>query len=172
MHHYEGILFLDDDLELLFDPDSFFSVCHEYGLDLAQPSLAHDSASGFAITKQHPSLKMRTTNWVEIMAPYMKRAFLDDMLHSFDLSISGFGLDIYWGHHLGALRTAAILDEFAMRHVKSNDLINGAFYEYLRSAGIDPHDELNKVFSVLGIKEFAVQVSSYLQYDLIFRSGG
>ena len=147
----------------------FFSVCQEYNLDLAQPSLAHDCAGAFPITKQHPGLKLRTTNWVEIMAPYMKREFLKDMVHSFDLSISGYGLDIYWGYHLGVQRTAAILDEFVMRHTKSIDLVNGGFYKYLRSIGVNPHDEKRKVFSILGIEEYVVRPGRFVYYDFTFR---
>ena len=64
------------------------------------------------LTRQHPGLKLRTTNWVWTTAPYLARDFLKEMLHSFDLSISGWGIDIYWGHHLGHRWTAGIVDDF------------------------------------------------------------
>ena len=30
---YEGVLFLDDDVEILFNPEAFFAFCREYALD-------------------------------------------------------------------------------------------------------------------------------------------
>ena len=165
---YEGVLFLDDDLELQFDPDQFFAVCQEYNLDLAQPALSPE-CNGFPITKQHPGLKLRTTNWVEVMAPYMKRDFLKEMAHSFDLSISGWGLDIYWGFHLGAQRTAAVLDEFVMKHTKEIDVADGGFYKYLRSIGISPYVEKRNIFSKLELKEYVVHPIKFVWYNQVLR---
>ena len=141
---YEGVIFLDEDVEVLFDPDAFFAFCQEQGLSLAQASVTANSIGVIGLTRQHPGLIFRTTNWVEIMAPFFARDFLIEMLHSFDLSISGWGIDLYWGHHLGQHRTAGIADEFLMRHTKPIDTLNGAFYRYLRSMGIDAQDEMNK----------------------------
>src|SRR6266567_2969954 len=51
---YEGVLFLDDDVEVLFDPDAFFAVCHDYPLHLAQPALTPDCTEAIGLTRQHP----------------------------------------------------------------------------------------------------------------------
>jgi hypothetical protein len=88
---YEGVFFLDDDVEILFDPSAFFAVCRENALDLAQPALTADCTDAMGFTRQHPGLKLRTTNWVEVMAPFLARDFLKAMLHSFDMSISAGG---------------------------------------------------------------------------------
>ena len=108
---YEGVFFVDDDVEILFNPDAFFAFCREYSLALAQPALTSDCIDAIGLTRQHPGLKLRTTNWVEIMAPFFVRDFLKEMLHSFNLSISGWGLDLYWGHHLDQRWTAGIWPE-------------------------------------------------------------
>ena len=147
---YNGVFFLDDDVELLFVPDEFFALCREYALDLAQPALTLDSSDAIGITLQHPSLILRTTNWVEIMAPFLARDFLREMLHSFDFSISGWGIDIYWGHHLGDRWKAGIVDHFLIRHTNTRDFVNGAFYKYLRSLNINPFVEMDAILTKIG----------------------
>jgi len=159
---YEGVIFVDEDVELLFNPDAFFSFCLEQGLSLAQPSITADSIGVVPMTRQHPGLKFRTTNWVEIMAPFFARDFLIEMLHSFDLSISGWGIDLYWGHHLGQRWTAAILDEFLMRHTKPLDDIDGPFYRYLRSIGVDPRAEMNKILKLIGTETYVARPISFV----------
>jgi tetratricopeptide (TPR) repeat protein len=159
---YEGVLFLDEDVELLFNPDAFFAFCQEQGLSLAQPSVTADSIGVIPLTRQHPGLKFRTTNWVEIMAPFLARDFLIEMLHSFDLAISGWGIDLYWGHHLGQHRTAGILDEFLMRHTKALDDLDGPFYRYLRSIGIDPRDEMNKILKLIGTETYVARPLNFI----------
>jgi hypothetical protein len=158
---YDGIFFLDDDLELLFDPDEFLSLCVEFQLDIAQPSLTHDS-SGFDITKCHPGLKLRRTNYVEVMAPFMSRRFLTRFVQTFDWCVSGWGLDIYWGHQLGPDLSAAIVDQFVIRHAKPVDLKGGAFYKYLESIGVDPERDKQRIFQMLGIREYVVQPVGFL----------
>jgi tetratricopeptide (TPR) repeat protein len=159
---YEGVIFLDEDVELLFNPDAFFAFCQEQGFSLAQPSVTADSIGVIPLTRQHPGLKYRTTNWVEIMAPFLARDFLIEMLHSFDLSISGWGIDLYWGHHLGQYRTAGILDEFLMKHTKPLDDLDGPFYRYLRSIGIDPRDEMNKMLKLIGTETYVARPLNFV----------
>ena len=154
---YEGVLFLDDDIELLFNPDAFFAFCREYSLDLAQPALTADRTDAMGLTRQHPGMKLRTTNWVEIMAPFLTRDFLEEVLHSFDLSISGWGIDVYWGHHLGDRWTAGIVDDFLMRHTVPSDHDSGAFYKYLRSVGVDPYRELRQVLDMIEMNPYVAK---------------
>ena len=152
VERYRGVLFLDDDLDLLFELDEFFKFCETSGLHLAQASLSNapDSFFTWHITRNHPGLIMRTTNFVEVMAPFFAREFLKEMLHSFDLSISSLGLDVYWGHHLGEKYNAAIIDQFQMKHKKPIDAVSGPWYSYLRSVGIDAYEEMRKIFDKIG----------------------
>jgi hypothetical protein len=171
MHEvYEGVFFLDDDVEILFNPDAFFAVCREYSLHLAQPALTPDCTDAMGLTRQHPGLKLRTTNWVEVMAPFMVRDFLKEMLHSFDLSISGWGLDIYWGHHLGQRWTAGIVDEFLMRHTVPSDHDTGAFYEYLRTIGVDPYEDMKRILNMIGINTYIAKPVGFVYHTYSFRA--
>ena len=167
---YEGVFFLDDDVELLFDPTAFFAVCREHALDLAQPALTADCTDAMGFTRQHPGLKLRTTNWVEVMAPFMTRDFLQAMLHSFDLSISGWGLDVYWGHHLGERWTAGIVDDFLMRHTSPSDHDKGAFYQYLRSIGVDPYDDLRRMLALIGTGCYEAHPIRFVYHTYQFRA--
>jgi hypothetical protein len=99
----------------------------------------------------------------------MARDFMMEMLHSFDKSISGWGLDVYWGYHLGKSRTAGILDCTIMRHTKGIDLDNGEFYKYLRGLGIDPHLEMCNIFDMLKITEYNIAPSKFVFFNLMLR---
>src|SRR5262249_51489041 len=133
---YDGFLFLDEDVELLFDLSEFFDYCRASNFSIAQPSLSHDSAGTFRGTYHHPAYEARLGNFVEVMAPYFSREFLDAMVESFDTSISGWGLDVFWGSHIHDGRTAAVVDRFIMRHPRAPDLRDGPYYRYLRSIGV------------------------------------
>lgn len=122
---YEGVLFLDEDVALHFDPSEFFGYCRERKFSLAQPCLSHDSAGAWKITFRHPGFEFRLTNFVEVMAPYFSRDFLDAMVQSFDLSISGWGLDVFWGSQLCDQHSAAVVDRFTMSHLRPPDLHDG-----------------------------------------------
>jgi hypothetical protein len=165
---YEGVFFLDDDVEVLFNPDEFFAFCREYSLALAQPALTSDCTDAMGLTRQHPGLKLRTTNWVEVMAPFMVRDFLKEMLHSFDLSISGWGIDVYWGHHLGQRWTAGIVDDFLMRHTNPSDHESGAFYRYLKSIGVDPYDELKTILNMIGTNPYVAKPTGFVYHTYLF----
>jgi len=167
---YEGVLFLDDDIEILFNPDAFFAICDEYSLDLAQPALTPDCIDAMGLTREHPGLKLRTTNWVEVMAPFFRRAFLKEMLHSFDLSISGWGLDLYWGHHLADRWTAGIVDELLMRHTQVSNHETGAFYSYLRSIGVDPYEEMKSILTMIDTNPYIARPIRFVYRTYSFRA--
>ncbi|PPQ37928.1 hypothetical protein SAMN06265338_10367 [Rhodoblastus acidophilus] len=153
---YEHIMIADDDLEFRFSLDDFFAFCGAQGFDLAQASLTRDSHVSFALTWNHPGHSFRRTNFVEVMAPCFSRRYFGKMLHSFTYSISSWGLDVYWGHHLGDEYVAAIVDAFEMRHTHPFDP-NGEFYNYLRAIGVDHNRELQAILAHLGIARYVPQ---------------
>lgn len=118
LERYESFLFLDEDVELLFNPDEFFEFCKAAKLSIAQASLTSDSIVPHAITRCNPSFVYRTTNFVEVMAPLFSQDFLASVYHSFDHSICTWGLDVIWGTRIDGPRTAAIIDRYQMRHPK------------------------------------------------------
>ena len=94
---------------------------------------------------------------VEVMAPYFSKIFLMTVVEAFDISISTYGLDVFWGCQLEADQQAAIVDRYQMSHVKKRDLGSGAYYEYLRSIGVDCFQEMKSVLTGLGIDSYPIR---------------
>jgi hypothetical protein len=92
------------------------------------------------------------------------------MLHSFDLSISGWGLDLYWGHHLADRWTAGIVDEFLMRHTQVSNHDTGAFYSYLRSIGIDPYEEMKSILTMIDTNPYIARPIRFVYRTYSFRA--
>ena len=70
-------------------------------------------------------------------------SFLRQVAYLFDETISGFGLDLAYGvmaHRLG-LKAGVVFDVRA-QHLKPIDTTDGAYYDYMRSNGINPKLEL------------------------------
>jgi len=159
---YDALIFVDGDLELLFDPGEFFSFCLDQNFAIAQASLTEDSYYSFHITRHNPSLLYRTTNYVETMAPLFSKRLLREVWPFFDKSISTWGLDILWSVMLPTGWTAAIVDQFQMRHAKPVDIINGPFYRYIRSLGIDCQAEVRSIMNELGIREYEIKSDQFV----------
>jgi hypothetical protein len=163
---YKGVIFLDDDLELLFDLDDFFTFCESNALHLAQASISNtpDSFATWSLTRNHPGLVMRETNFVEVMAPFFAKDFLKEMLPSFDMTISTWGLDVFWGHHLGSVWKAAIIDQFEMKHKKPVSL-SGPFYQHLASIGVDPWADKTRIFDAIGLDHYDIRPLHFVPRD-------
>ena len=155
---YEGFYFLDDDIELHFDPAVFLDYCSTKAFAVAQASLTHPSDGAWRITFCHPGFEYRLTNFVEVMAPYFSRNFLMAVVEAFDMSISTYGLDVFWGSQLEAGQTAAIVDSFQMSHPKRRDFLGGAYYAYLKSLGINCFEEMKNVLVTLGIESYPIRL--------------
>lgn len=155
---YEGVYFLDDDVELHFDPSTFLNYCGEKGFALAQAALSHASDGAWRVTYYHPAFEFRLTNFVEVMAPYFSQSFLMTVVDAFDISISTYGLDVFWGTQLEVHQRAAIVDRYQMSHLKRRDLKEGAFYAYLASHGINCFEEMKSVLARLGLDSYQIRI--------------
>ncbi|MGW5385155.1 DUF707 domain-containing protein [Nocardia sp. NPDC003963] len=144
---YDAVLFLDGDIECTHSGlAEAFSVFESYGLDIAQPALSHESHASWDITLYRHLHQVRYTNFVEIMMPMFSRHGLSRCLDSFDESISGYGLDSVWPSLLDSPeRAIGIIDSAVFGHPNPVDLDNGAFYQYLRSLGVEPFQEGHEV---------------------------
>ncbi len=160
---YEGVYFLDEDVELHFDLSEFLRYCEDKRFPICQASLSHASDGAWRITYNHPGFEYRLTNFVEVMAPYFSRQFLATVVDTFDVSISTYGLDVLWGSQLPPDRSAAIIDRYQMSHLKQRELGTGAYYAYLRSIGIDCFSEMKAVLTRLGIDAYPVVMKSGVQ---------
>jgi hypothetical protein len=136
---YDYVWFPDDDL--VTDAASinrFFDICHEFALDLAQPSLTLDSIAGHIVTLANRSFRLRFTNFVEIMAPCFSRDFLKRCWPSFAANASGWGLDFLWPTWIEDPMKIAVIDEVSVRHTRTR----GAQYALVNRQGKTPEQEL------------------------------
>lgn len=141
---YEQILLLDDDLIFEFgDIDRLFEAARAHDLSLFQAALTPKSHCIWPALKDRRAKGVQHFNTVEIMMPGFSMEFLRQIAPLFDETISGFGLDLAYGveaHTQG--RRAGVIYDVRARHLKPIDTTDGAYYDYMRSNGINPKLEL------------------------------
>jgi hypothetical protein len=145
---YDYIWIPDDDLVMEAGSIShFFWVCAEAGLGLAQPALTSDSFFTHPLTVCDSRYVLRYTNFVEIMAPCFRRDVFSRCLPTFDLNITGWGLDFIWPTLLDQNSLVGIVDAFAMRHPRP---VGGPNYYHLD--GCSPQRDMDIILHQLGIR--------------------
>lgn len=156
LQSYEAVWFADGDIYLEFEAiDTLFDIFASYDLWLAQPSLSSASFYDHEICINRPLFTLRYVNFTEIMAPIFSRNGLFACMPTFDESVSGWGLDFVWPAALGQpQRRIAIIDAVQIDHTKKLDLDAGAFYQLLRSIGVDPMAEKSAVMEKYGVQHF------------------
>jgi len=167
LDRYDGYLFLDGDIEFdCGDLDRLFAFTSAFHFDLAQAALIAGSHSSWYVTGASRAFVCRETSFVEIMAPYFSRAALKAVLPTFDQSISGYGLDFAWPAILEGNRIG-VVDQIGMRHIKRIDLLDGAFYRYLRSISVDPQAEQDMMLKRYGMSRFERphDIAGYVMID-------
>ncbi len=117
---YERIWLPDDDIAASSDAIShMFDVAEAIGLDLFAPAL--DEASHYAhfTMMQNRSFFGRWTGFVEIMVPGFSRFALERLLHTFELTETGWGLglDSVWPRLLD-YRNIGVLDGITVTHTR------------------------------------------------------
>ncbi len=143
---YRYVLLLDDDVKFRpGDISRFFDICNRERLDLCQPALAWGTHATFDVTLWNPACSVRQVGFVEVMAPCFSRATLEELLPTFRLTRSTWGIDHAWGSLLAGQNRIAIVDAVRVHHTKPVDLENGPFYRLMRSLGVDPHADMSEV---------------------------
>ncbi len=145
LESYEHVLFLDDDIETsVSDLNLLFDACRTHKLDLAQMTLTADSSCNWAELFSRPDRKgPRPVSAVEIMMPVVSKKAMSLIAPTLGQSVSGFGLDLVWGKLVrSAGGRIAVLDDVVAAHRRPVDQSGGAYYSYLRSAGINAKAEL------------------------------
>ena len=156
---YEAVLFLDDDVEASAERiDALFAAAEREGLDLAQPALTPDSESAWPFLKQPTAGdEIIRVSSVEIMAPLMTRRALQNASWAFSEAVSGWGSDLLLGPAVrGAFGplSVGVVGSVAVRHAREVDTKRGALYAYLRSYGIDPAHEANRVAADFRVERY------------------
>jgi hypothetical protein len=141
-HGYRYYLVVDDDV--YFQPGDvsrFLSICDRHGTALSQPALSWTTHFNLNVTLANPVCRMRHVNFVEVMAPCFSGATLVRLMETFPLTRSTWGLDIAWSRLIAHEGGMYVVDEVRVEHTKVADPTNGAFYQKLRAAGVDPVQE-------------------------------
>jgi hypothetical protein len=149
---YDYILLPDDDLDMkASDIEAIFAAMRRHDLDVAQPSLTWDSYFSHFSVLACPGFSLRYVNFVEIMAPCLRRDVLEKILPEFAHTMSGFGLDYVWCRLSdNPYRRAAIFDNISIRHTRP---IGRALRKHMASQGVIAEDEeqfLRTRFGVTG----------------------
>lgn len=146
---YEYVWLPDDDLACTGDDiTQLFDICRAQRLQLAQPSLSHDSYFSHLITLHNPYFRLRYTSFVEIMAPCFHRDAFWRLVPTFNRSLSGWGLDIIWPSLLQArVDEIAIIDQIQIRHTRRVGVAN---FPALKALGKTAWGEMAEVLRAHG----------------------
>ena len=140
---YDAIWLPDDDLAISVEhANLLFRRFRELGLVMGQPALVGANVN-HASTRRDPRFLYRFVTFVEMMCPIFTREALDQVLDTFRLSRSGWGVDCVWARRFRE-RPVAILDEIPVRHLKPCSGDN-PYYRKLRAEGFDAAEELRRV---------------------------
>jgi hypothetical protein len=152
---YDYFWLPDEDIST--DVDTVNALCRiasDYSLEVCQPSLDVNSYYSYLITLRHPSFKLRYTNFVEIMMPFISRAVLKEMLPMFENKRAGFGLDFVFPLVAAKVsgdgeRSTAIIDCISVCHTRP---VGGPLHKMIEQAGgPTPLDELRMVMEGLDV---------------------
>jgi len=161
---YEYIWLPDDDISISADNlNNIFNIAKEYNLCICQPSvISSDGNVSHDITRPRKGLKLRFTNFVEIMMPLFDIKSLLFLYDDFNLSESSWGLDVSWSHRLNYPKDKiAIIDEISALHTKP------VGFDYFRFK-ISPNYDLNNILQKYSIHFTMENYSSViLNCDLV-----
>ena len=143
---YRYYLVADDDID--FNPGDisrFFSLCETYGAYLCQPALRWGTHSNHDVTLWNPLCVLRATTFIEVMAPCFSALAAQELLDTFLLSRSTWGIDYAWASRLNGQRRIAVVDAVRVAHTKPVDIGDGPFYRKMRAMGVNPEEEYGRV---------------------------
>lgn len=119
LDHYQNVWVPDDDLYIDCDGVSkLFKTFQEFDLMLAQPGIM--GFISIPLTAAVPFLRLRYTNWVEIMCPLFSSDCLKKLMHTFHENDSHWGIEFLWNKVLGEpTNKIAIIDEVVAVHTRA-----------------------------------------------------
>lgn len=150
---YDFVFVPDDDLYLTTkDINRMFDLAHKHELQICQPSIV--GYYDVPITLNVPSCLLRFTNFVEVMCPCFSKEALEKCAMSFDYSVSGWGIDLWWHKLMGHPKDKfAILDDVIAIHTRrcfgGENYKNNQIYE--------PWNDLKKLIKEQDLSEERVE---------------
>jgi Protein of unknown function (DUF707) len=164
LEFYDYIALFDDDIRIAQkDIERLFRIGRQYGLDLFQPALSHDSYFSYAATLAHRNFKLRFTNTVEMMCPVFSVAHLRRALPLFELGYET-GIDLLWTRLLDdPWRRFAIIDDVVATHTRPV----GARKDLQGFRHDEPYEEQMQA----ALTRFGVTFRGFVTYEGIDREG-
>lgn len=149
---FSYVFLLDADIELPnFVEQAFLSKIAHKSFNCMQLSLSDKSYTAYPFLMKRGELDFRRVNFIEVMAPIFSRHGIDIVLHTFPMSISTWGLDFAWSK-LFQGNGMHVMDSQSMTHVGKPDLVDGPFYKYLSTLGVDPLIEMQRLMAHFGLR--------------------
>jgi len=151
---YRFMMFLDDDIALSAGQiEAAFQECETLDAAMAQPALSPDSECAWPdLFRDVGGAGALRTNTVEVMMPIFSGDFFRHIQNTFQLSVSGFGLDLLWGDELRSGEIAWRLGSVTAKHERPVDRAGGAYYRFLRDNHINPRAELWSLIKEFGLR--------------------
>ena len=164
LNNYDYFWFADDDISLQGNEiNKMFQRMNDYDLDIAQPAMSLESYFSYIITIQCDFLKIRFSNFVEVMAPCLRKSLVKDMLPFFKDAFSGMGLDSVWTYKTRKEpNKIAILDEVVMTHTRP---VGGPLHQKLKEKNITFKEEISSNINKIGIEQVKPVIFSAIDHE-------
>lgn len=112
---YDYLWFPDWDIQIDDNINDIFDIAKKYSFVVSQPSLSDSSFISWDVTRHIPNSEARISNFVEMMCPLFESSFLKKILFTFDINISGWGIDIMWSK-VAPIKQIGIIDKIIVKH--------------------------------------------------------
>jgi hypothetical protein len=157
---YDYFWLFEDDLVLPFESLlEILSLLSKFPFELAAPALSYYSFFTWPITVRNSQFIFRCTNFVEVMAPIMSRAFLRRAMPAFRDNYSAWGHEWFWHKLLGESDSfSAIIDSAPITH--SRPFGRGSLYKNRPAEGWTPEMDQERMLNKYGLEK-NVQFRNY-----------
>jgi hypothetical protein len=150
LSRYDYFFFPDDDIEIdLKTIRLLFSWIKEFDLKLSQPVLTRDSFKSWRVLRKKYFSGVRYLSTVELMCPAMHQAAVVELLPTFSLNESGWGIDILWGEMIRKKfgpKSIAVFDVLGAKHTKP--VGKGELYNKLGKSSFQERDEIFERYNI------------------------
>lgn len=162
---YTHFGFPDDDLACDVTAwNTAFAVLDEIGAALGQPALDPRSFFSYDIVLRRRQFKYREVDFVELMCPIFSAAFLGEVLPTWTLNKSSWGLDYVWRETARRQgRKVAIVDAAGVLHTRA--IGKGTQYSAANMQGATQHDEFENVLTRYNITDTSRRVLRGVKAD-------
>ncbi len=161
LNRYDYFFFVDDDIEIsLANVENLFLLTNKYNLVMSQPVLSRDSYKSWRVLRKKFVSGIRYLSTVELMCPVMSRVAVEELLPTFNLNKSGWGIDILWGDLIRRKfgeKSIAVFDLIVARHAKP--VGQGELYEKLGKSAFDERDEIFQKYQLKDTTIFELPLS-------------